>query len=240
MRSFFHCRTGRMRRRGTAAIVLAASFCAETALIAFFVFFLTLFGSRDEVLMRMMLITAASAVIAGVIVCLIAEEITHRHISRSSRYTYLDIQQKAVVYSRYADEYRIQGQKCIFREIYLIPFRDFASAETAENGRKLIITGKIRHFRTYSDSLGYHVRDGEIVFDRWWLNYGGFDETEHLMLNDCFGRPEAICGALKKAKERFDAIPPPKKYEFHEADFIRRRPKPRLMPETLNYKREWK
>ncbi|MBP5605640.1 MAG: hypothetical protein J6X60_08875, partial [Ruminiclostridium sp.] len=91
-----------------------------------------------------------------------------------------------------------------------------------------------------SDHLGYHTKNGDICFDNIWLNAGSFEELDGAELPARFGSPARICGALTKAKKRFDELPRPKKYEFREADFIRRRPRKRLLPDNPDFSRKWK
>lgn len=239
MRSFYHCNTTGYKKRERAIIVLCASFFSEIAVVCFFVLFFNLFGAPDRELIIRMLTAAAAAVLAGLFICFCTSEICRIKTQRASRYTYLDFQLKAAVFSRYSAAYRVQGEKLIFRELYLIPFKDFLGAEVCADGKRVIVRGKIRRYFADSDSLGYHVREGEIEFDRWWLGYGSFEELSELIIPNYFGKPERIAAAFKKAKENFDHIPPPKEYKFREADFIRRRPKPRVLPDSLDYKRDW-
>ena len=91
-----------------------------------------------------------------------------------------------------------------------------------------------------SDFLGYHVRGGDCEFDRMWLNEGCFEELDEAVIPASFGKPERLCKALAEAKKRFDEIPPPRRYVFREADFVRRRPKKRVLPDDMDFSRSWK
>lgn len=243
MRSYFHCSTAKLRRRRTAALILIGSVCAESAVIAFVVMFFGLFGadgSVDHSLSRTMLVTAAAFVVAGLALCFSAAVSYDRRSARHSRYTYLDLQLKAAVISVYSGEMEVFGEKAVFRELYLIPFKDLISAEPSRNGKKLEIRGKIRRYGMESEFLGYHVRNGDIEFDRMWLNYGAFVTLDRAEIPAYFGSPVKICAAILEAKKRFDEIPKPKKHEFRESDRVRRRPRPRSLPDDMSFSRNWK
>lgn len=242
MRSYFHCLTAHFMRRRNVLLVLVGSVCAETAVIAFVVMFFCLFGTEGErnfELTANMTATAGLSTAAGLGVCFAAAAGAEKRRARHSRYTYLDIQQKFAVFSRYDGEMRIQGRNAVFRELYVIPFKELESVAPAQGG-KLAVIGKIRRYGMDSDFLGYHVKNGDIDFDRPWLNVGAFTELPGAVLPCPFGDPAKICEALTEAKKRFDELPKPKKHEFREADFIRRRPVKRVMPDIPDYSRRWK
>lgn len=221
-------------------MTVSAAFFAEIAFIAFVVLFLNFFTAPDPKLIIEMAIMAAVSIAVGLVICFSAAQISYSKTRRHSRYTYLDIQLKGAVFSRYSESYRIMGEKVIFRELYYIPFKELEAVEISPDGTSVVVTGKIRRFMMDSDNLGYHVKDGDIEFDHWWLNIGGFSEQKHLVIPPLFGKAKRVSDSLSEAKKRFTEIPPPKKYEFKEAAFIRRRPKPRVMPENLDFSRSWK
>lgn len=242
MRSYFHCSTSKFRRRKAVVLTLAGSVCAEAAVISFIVMFFGLFGSEsaNDALAQTAFLIAALFTALGMTVCFTAAAVLDKRSARHSRYTYLDIQLKCAVISVYSGEMRILGRSAVFRELYLIPFKELESVSPSRNGRRLVIRGKLRRYGMESDFLGYHVRGGDVEFDRMWLNVGSFEELHAAELPAYFGDAGKICSAIADAKKRFDEIPRPKKHEFREADFIRRRPRPRMMPDDLNFSRTWK
>ena len=235
MRSYFHCSTSRFGRRASVMTILAGSVAAETSLIAFIVFWFGFFAGETGAFTAM-LITAAAAVPAGMAVCLLAALRARKKTAMHSRCTYADIQLKAAVISRYAGQVTVYGKKNVWRDLWYIPFQQFVSAEPSRNGKSFIIRGKIRVYGMASDSLGYHVKNGDIEFDRWWLAHGCYTELDRLELPALFGDPKRICASLNEAKKRFDELPKPKKHVFREADRIRRRPKPRSLPDDFTYR----
>lgn len=243
MRSYFHCSTARYSRHASIVIVLVGSACAETAVISFVVMFFGIFGTLGGAswdASAEMLTVAGFSVLTGLAVCFISAFSAKRKTVMNSRYTFLDIQQKSFVISIYDKEFSYAGGKEVYRMLYRVPFSEFVSAEPSRNGKKLIIKGKIYLYGLPSDSLGYHVRGGDIEFDRWWLNSGGYEALTEAQVPSRFGDAARICKVLTDAKRSFDDIPKPAKREFKEADFIRRRSKPRVMPDDLNYSRNWK
>lgn len=240
MRSYFHCHTFRFARRKAVWLTLIGSVFAEAAVISFIILFFGMFGSENSAPSPILAFAAAGSVIIGLALCLFTAFSADRKAARHSRYTYADIQLKFAAVSLYAGDARINGYPTVYRDLYVIPFGTFVSAEPSGNGRNIVIRGKIRKYSMDSDFLGYHVRGGDCEFDRMWLNFGCFEELDEAVIPASFGRPESLCKALTEAKKRYGEIPPPKKYVFREADFVRRRPKKRVMPDNLDYSRNWK
>ena len=241
MPTFFHCHTEKYRYRARAAILCIGAFCTEIALVSFFVMFFNIFGAPDREILLQMLILAGISVFSGLSLCLIIYEGTRTLIRRKSRYTYLDIQLKAIVFSRYSKAFRVLGDKKIYRELYIIPLKQLTSVSLYRDGKRILIKGKIRRYCLDSDNLGYHVKDGNIEMDRWWLNSGGFSESDSLVIDDCFAKAEKLIPVLNAAKKRFDELPPPRVYEFKEAEIVKRRKMmKRAMPESFDFSRTWK
>ena len=239
MRNFFHFSPVKPKKKAQRTIMLTACFCAEICIAAFIVMIFNFLTAKNFNVIFYMLAVICVTILTGMLICFFAEMYFSRRIRRCSRYTYVDIQQKTAVYSSYAGEYRVAGEKVIIRDVYYIPFAVMTGAEVMKNGKGVNVTGEMRHYCMNSDNLGYHVRDGEVVFDRELLNESGFETMETLRIPAVFGNPERLCRAINEAKKNFDDVPAPKPYVFKEADFIRRRAKPRVMPEDFNYSRKW-
>ena len=146
---------------------------------------------------------------------------------------------RAFIFSRYAGEYSLRGEKTILRTVYVIPMKTFVSAQYDKKKHTLSLKGDIREYMGDSETLGYHIKKGEPDFDRWWLNTNGFKQRNELIIPPIFGSQKNLLRAIKIAKRRFDNIPPPKPYKFKEPDFVRRRPKARPMPEGMTFNRNW-
>ncbi len=243
MRSYFHCSTAHFMRHRNVILVLVGSVCAETAVIAFIVMFFGLFGAegaRNYTLTGIMTAAAALLTVAGLAVCFAAAAGAEKKQARHSRYTFLDIQQKSAVVSIYSGEMKVLGKNAVFRELYVISFSELESVTPHPSRRKLVVIGNIRRYGMESDFLGYHIKNGSIDFDRPWLNVGAFEQLSGAVIPCPFGDPVKISEALMNAKKRFDETPKPKKHVFREADFIRRRPIKRLLPDDPDFSRRWK
>lgn len=239
MRWFYHFSPLKLRKIARNTILITACFCAEICIAAFIVLIFNFLTARNYDVIFQMLMIVCGAILTGMLICFGTAMVVWKKINRKSRYTYVDIQLKTAIYSSYAGEYRVSGEKVIIRDIYCIPFGSLTGSQVAKNGKDLIVTGKIRHYCMNSENLGYHVKDGEVVFDRELLNESGFESLEEVRIPAVFGKPERLCKAFEEGRARFEEIPAPKPYVFKEADFIRRRAKPRVMPEDFNYTRKW-
>ena len=239
MRSFFHFSPLRLQKKARNIVLITACFSAEICIAAFFVLFFNFLTARNYNVIFQMLTVTCAVIPLGMLISLLASELFRHKIRRGSRYTYVDIQLKTVIFSAYAGEYRVSGEKIIVRDIYYMPFSDISDISVGKNGKGVILSGNFRHYCMNSDNLGYHVKDGEVIFDRPLLSEACFENVSSVHIPDVFGKPETLCKALKEGREQFDEIPAPKPYVFKEADFIRRRAKPRVMPEDFNYSRKW-
>ncbi len=228
MRSYFHCVTSRFVRKAARTAVLAGSFAAEAAVIMFMLFWFGLLGTDSPGTVRQLPAAAGAVIAAGLAVCAAALLNAEHKVRMHSRYTYADIQLKFAVLSRYDGIYNIDGERAVWRVLCYIPFADFVSAEPSPNGKKIVITGRIREYAMDSDFLGYHVRSGAIEFDRPSLEQRSFTELSVLEFPAAFGDPRRLCDALNEAKKRFDELPKPKKHVFHESEAARRRHAQRL------------
>jgi hypothetical protein len=243
MRSYYHCVTSKLRRRKAAVLTLVGSVCAEAALISFIVMFFGLLGGEADLsggFIRAMLATAILFTAGGLALCFIIAASIDKKASRHSRYTFLDIQLKAAVISVYSGEMKILGRNAVFRELYLVPFESFGSAAPSRSGRKLVIKGRIRRYGMESDFLGYHVRGGDIEFDRMWLNVGSFRELQTAEIPAYFGDPARLGRALAEAKKRYDSTARPVKHETKPPAPPKKPAIRRSLPDNPDFSRTWK
>ena len=223
MRSYFHCVTSRFGRRAAKVMLIAGTISAEAALITFMLFWFGVLGAQMTDMLRLLPAAAGAAVLAGLGVCVWVSLSAEKKVRMNSRYTFADIQLKFAVLSRYDGIYDIDGENAVWRVLCYVPFTDFISAEPSRNGKKIVITGRIREYAMDSDFLGYHIRNGSIEFDRPWLEENSYTEYSVMEFPAVFGNPQKLCDSLVEAKKRFDELPKPKPYKFKEPEIIRKR-----------------
>lgn len=239
MKRYFHFRTKDIQRKTASLLIFSAVLCAEICIASFFVLIFNFLTARNQDVILRMLVVICGVILLGMVFCFGLWELSQKKIMRGSRYTYLDIQEKAAVLSIYGGEYRGVKGKVIVRDLYYIPFENLKGIEEDKNGRGVVLTGKIRHYGMNSDFLGYHIKDGDVLFDRQWLNIGGFDQISSVKIPFVFGNNKQVYKSVVEGYKKFLEIPRKGPYVFREADFIRRRAKPRVMPEEFGYRRNW-
>lgn len=239
LKEFFHYSPVRIKKNTLKILIFSAVVCAEICIATFFVLIFNFYTAANNRIMLQMTAIICGVILSGMLFCFLVYERSHKKISRNSRYTYVDIQEKALVFSSYNGEYSVGGKKIIVRELYYIPFSGLKSVETDKSGRHLVLSGKIRYFSMDSDNLGYHIKDGDVIFDREWLNIGGSEQVTSVHIPYIFGNPDSLRKSVTEGYKRYLETPKPKPYVFREADFIRRRAKPRVLPENFGYKRNW-
>ena len=239
MDSYFHAYTKKYRTRFRYAAAITVTPLAELAMMSVWTLLFNMKRAADPSFALPLALITAGCVLAGMILCWIYYELAAYYEKRASRYTYFDIGQKTAVYSRYAGEYRHRGKRVVMRRLYVIPMKNYGSAYLDEKRRHLILTGEIRCYYGESDGLGYHFKDGELVFNEWWNDETNYTVTRMLKLPMDFEKPGKIAAALYEAKTAFDAIPEKKPYVFREADIVRKRKELKRIAELMKYDRKW-
>lgn len=242
MQSYFHYNVRKDRRRLRSVLVLIIAPLFQACLLAMLTLIFSLSCVEETGGIILLGGTVCVCVLVGMLLCWGWYELISCKIAANSRYTYFDILPKTLIYSRYSGSRIVNGRRCALRTLYAIPLKSLGEVTVsgaAKNKGTLEISGEIRRYLLDSEQLGYHIVDGEAVFDRWWLEHGAFETIKRIKIPCIFGGVKRLSHEIETAKKRYDEIPPPRPHIFKEADYIRRRPKPRVMPENLSYNRKW-
>lgn len=239
MKNYFHCKTEIYLRRRRTIIILTVVPLFQVCVIVMLIMQLTFRSLSDRDYLYPLLIVIAACVLLSMLISWFVFEKTEKAIKRNSRYTYFEIDRKVLIFSRYAGEFAVRGIRTTNRILYVIPLKTLQSAELTPKKRSLTLKGVIREYSGDSTTLGYHIKRGNIDFDRWWLNDNGFTEKNELLIPPLFGSRNYLLKMIRLSKKQFDNTPPPKPYKFTEAAFVRRRSKPRPMPEGMSFERKW-
>ena len=221
MRDYFHADCSIYHRRYkrtviTVLIPLAAVcvFCACNI-----IFNLRSGGNRSFA--QLMLYIIAGCVAVGMITCFAGAYIVDKKTRRHARFTYFDILPWCMIFSRYAGEYHLYGERVIYRKMYYISFAKLTEIRRDPKTAPHDITfvGEIREYLLPSDSLGYHIdEDGELIFDHAELNERYFQPSEKLTISEDFGNTRHLEAAARYYLEQFKSIP--EKKPFNIADYV--------------------
>lgn len=239
MNSFFHAYTKKYYLRRRYAMLLTAAPVAELSLFLIWAAFFNLRQMYESGALMLFAVWIGVAVAAAMILFIFYAEITEKKVRRHSKYTYFDIAQKVAVYSRYAGEYSHLGEKIIRRRLCVMRLGDFQQAYLDEKKKHLILVGKIRVYEDESSNLGYHISDGDLVFDNWWYNETGFREIQMIRLPVDFEKPSRIARRLYLSKREFEKIPEKKPYVFVESEIVKKRRELKRLKEEMRYERKW-
>ncbi len=178
-----------------------------------------------------------ASVLAGMTLCIVYAAVCDHYIRAARRYTYFEILPKAAVFSEYKGSYTLFREKNILRRVCVIPLKNYDRAYLDERKKHLILLGEIRIYQGESTALGYHVKDGFPVFDKWWYNEAekSYRTVGAVRLPMDFERPGSIAAAMDKAKRDYKKIPPKKEYVFKEADIVRKRRELKRLAEEAKY-----
>jgi hypothetical protein len=150
--------------------------------------------------------TVAAAAFAAAALSLFAAFFTARLARRNARYTFLDIGEEEIVFSRYGGEIFRDGRRIIYRELAVVPLSELSSMKFSRVGGNisLVCNAKIYHGR--DESMGYHFESGSLVFDEWDYNFMGFKSARLVKIPPVFSKQLAIADEIMFAKKNYDAI----------------------------------
>lgn len=223
------------------AVAITVTPLAQICMMIIWVLMFNAKLASEKTIIVFYLAVIGSCVLAGMVLCMIYAAVCEHYIRVNRRYTYFEIFQKAAVFSKYKGSYTVFGEKTLLREVCVIPLKNYDRAYLDERKKHLILIGEIRIYRGESDALGYHVKDGFPVFDKWWYNEAekSYKTAGEIRLPMDFERPGRIAAAMDKAKMEYKKIPPKKEYVFKEADIVRKRRELKKLREAAKYWSDW-
>lgn len=245
MREYFHADTSIYPRRLKTVIIsvlmpLAAVcvFCAANIVF-------NLRADGDSGLALLMVYITSGCVAVGIITCFAGAYITEKKQRRHARFTYFDILPKGMIYSRYAGEHHLYGERTIYRRIYYIPFDRLKEIKRDAKISPYSITfvGDIREYFFPSEQLGYHIdEDCGLLFDNAELNGRFYTAHDKLCIRYDFGSTKQLERSANHYLELFRNAP--KKKQFNIADHVRQRSKKPLktsnpLLEAPSFDRDW-
>ncbi|MDR0821309.1 MAG: hypothetical protein LBN40_02440 [Oscillospiraceae bacterium] len=216
MNNFFRAETAPSQKKMRRGIFFAAAAVLLIQSVASLVLLLNLRDSFD---------TATNALwnLLGLnfVLCLVAAlllEYANAGADGAARYTYLEIGERAALFSKYGGSGSTFGKKQVRRELWIIPFENLVIEQT---GRFVTLKGAVKHYEDRAANLNYEFRDGAPVFTEWWYNHGSFDTIKEFHLTQDFVNGAAVYQALMTAKANFDSLPPKKPYVHVEPKFVK-------------------
>ena len=221
MRDFFHCDTAIYKKRlKTVLAALLAPLIAVCVFCAANIIF-NLRPDGDKGFAQLMVWIAVGCVAAGMVFCFAGAYIADRKRRLHARYTYFDILPRGMIYSRYAGQFHIYGERTIYRRLYYIPFSSVT--EVMRDGKRspmeLAISGEVREYFLPSEHLGYHIdEDGELQFDNPELMERHFEPRGKLVISHDFGSTKQLERSVQYYLDQFRNAP--QKKQFNIADHI--------------------
>ncbi len=246
MREYFHADTSIYPRRLRTVIVAVLAPLAAVCVFCASNIVLNLRADGDSSLVRLMLGIIAGCAAAGIITCFAGAYITEKKQRRHAHFTYFDILPKGMIYSRYAGEHYLYGERVIYRRLYYIPFDSFVSVtrEAKTAPAAITVTGEIREYFFPSEQLGYHIdEEGCLSFDNAELSERHFVTHDKLRINGDFGSTKQLERSVNHYYEQFRNAP--KKKEFNIAEHVMKksaRPMKTSNPllEAPSFDRKWR
>ena len=245
MREYFHADTTIYPRRLKAVIIaLLMPLAAVCVFCAVYIVF-NLRTDGDKGLAELMVKITAGCVAAAITACFAGAYITEKKQRRHARYTYFDILPKGMIYSRYAGEHYLYGERTVYRRLYYIPFAALTEIKRDPKISPAAISfaGEIREYFFPSDQLGYHIdEDGELHFDNAELDTRFYKPLGRLSIRNDFGSTKQLERSANHYLELFRNAP--KKREFNIAEHIHQRSKKPLktsnpLLEAPSFDRKW-
>ncbi len=245
MRDFFHCDTTIYKKRlKTVLSALLAPLIAVCVFCAANIIF-NMRPDGDKGFAQLMIWIAVGCVAAGMIFCFAGSYIADRKCRLHARYTYFDILPKGMIYSRYAGQSHLYGERTVYRHLYYIPFSSLTEVlrDPKRSPFELTICGVAQQYFQPSDCLGYHIdEDGELQFDNPELMERHFEFRGKLVISHDFGRTKQLQRSIEHYLEQYKNAP--QKKQFNIADHIAVKSKKPLrtsnpMLDAPSFDRKW-
>lgn len=245
MQDFFHAETSIYAKRFKAVTIAVLLPLAVLCIICAAMIIFNLHSDGDTGLIQLLVYIVVGCVAFGMTTVFAGAYIAEKKARRHARFTYFDILPKGMVYSRYAGEHYLYGERTIYRRLYYIPFGSLASVsrDAKDAPADMEITGEIREFFMPSDCLGYHIdSDGELRFDNAELNERFFTVSRKLKVSNDFGSTKRLVRSVQYYIEQFRNTP--EKKPFNIADYVKQKSKKPIrtsnpMLDAPRFDRKW-
>ncbi|MBQ9948771.1 MAG: hypothetical protein IJO91_10335 [Oscillospiraceae bacterium] len=226
MRDYFHADTSKYPRRLRAVLIAVLVPLGAVCIFCTAMMIFNLREDGDKGFVQFMLYVIAGCVAAGMATAFTGAYITDKKVRRHARYTYIDLLPSCMVYSRYAGEHYMYGERVIHRRLYYIHYSEIrdVTRDPKQAPAELLIRGEIHSYLLASEQLGYHIdEEGELKFDRPELNERHFDILTRLTIRSDFGSTKQLQRSIEYYREQF--VNAPEKRPFNLADYVAARPK---------------
>ncbi len=199
MQDFFHADTTKYKRFARRFSIALGIFLSLPVVLCFLSLMLGFRQLSEPGFVTVRLAVAAGCAALWLLLSFAVYIAAELKIRRNSRYTYLEIQPCAAVFSRYGGSWRVLGDTTLSRTLYVIPFD---GTEIKYDKGAITFSGRIRRYDGDSERLGYHVKHGVMKFDNWWLEENGYTELKSFSLPPLFSKPGFIFRCCKLAQNR--------------------------------------
>lgn len=240
--TFFHSYTALFSKRCKTALILVDIPLFQVCVICIVDMILNYKKLFESNFFMLMCIIIVSSIFLGLVFSLFCIYFTYNAIKRHSRYTYFEIEQKVMIFSKYGGEYYHLNKRTVNRELYIIPFKSFEKIESNPKKKSITIKGEIRFYYMSSDDLGYHIKNGDIDFDHWWLNENNFTLIEEVEISNCFERVKLMETSIDNMYQDFKLIPPPKPFVLENNLYVPKKKNIKVSNRLLSlpsYDRKW-
>jgi hypothetical protein len=232
MKHFFHCDTERYIKRRKYILWLSLLPLFKAALIVLLTVIVNFGAFRENGCLSAAFGAVSAAAAGGTVLFFTVFFITEKLVKRNARYTFLEITQKAVIYSKYDGDYIYRGKRCVSRSLYVIPLASLKKIGFSEKKGRIYFEAdedaseKIRHYNDSAERLKYRLNEGFPEFESWWYDENGFERLTELRIPGIFGdsaQMKKMSEIAAEAKITLANTPKPKPHVHKEPDFIKRR-----------------
>ena len=223
MHVFFHCDTARYVKRRKYILWITLLPVFQSAVITALIVFVNLRAFYENGYLTAALSAISGAVAAGLLFSFAVFVFTERAVKRNARYTFFEIGEKTLVFSRYSGSYISRGKRVITRRLFVIPLSALKTVGYSEKSGAVFLEAQVREYGDRSERLNYRFCEGFPEFESWWYNENGYKTLPVLKIPNMFGDYKKLCENIAEAKRRFDDAPKRGAYVHKELDFVKKR-----------------
>lgn len=159
-------------------------------------------GENSAELMKVFSLFILGALLIIALIIMVSVLILRPIYKLHKKYTYIEIAEKVVIFSRYCGRIKLARDPDIYLKVRVIPLGDFDSIEFV-NYNRFLCRGRCLEYLDTNIRLRYTIWRGNIKFENWWLNENGHKEIGEFKFTCAFDNPQKIMNNIRKASSLY-------------------------------------
>lgn len=204
MRRFYPISPRRLKRKYGIIVFLICVPFLQVILTLLLLIWLKRNGTNSAELTKIFSLIILATTFIILLIILISVLILKPIYKLHKKYTYIEIAEKVVIFSRYSGRIKFTKNPTIYLKLRIVPLGDFDSIQFV-NYNRILCRGRCLEYQDTNIRLRYTIWRGNINFENWWLNENGYNEVDEFKFTAAFDNPQRIMHNVRKAASLYDS-----------------------------------